>query len=525
MNGAVAVRLLPFGDRALLAELDTLADVLTLHARLAATRPPGAIDLVPAARTVLVRVDPALLSLSAARTWVGAAAAADADVPGSAVDAAGDAPAPPSPVVELPVVYDGHDLAATAEMLGMSAEELVRRHAAAEWTVAFTGFAPGFGYLVSADWPFSVPRLDAPRTRVPAGAVALAGEFTGAYPRETPGGWRLIGSTSARLFDADAAAPALLTPGLQVRFVPRAEIASAAWRPAVQAASGAPLLRVAEPGLLATVQDQGRAGHAAEGIAPSGAADRAALRTAQRLVGNREDAAGVEITMGGFRAVALADTWFAVTGAWGPLRLDGHPVDPYSAHRWPAGTELEVDVFAHGIRGYLAVRGGIDAPRTAGSRSRDVLAGLGPAPLHPGAVLTAAGEEAGPVPPEDLHPWGPPADDLVEVALAAGPRATWFRPESIAALYETTWTVSNDIDRVGIRLDGPPLARVGEAELPSEGMLPGAVQVPPSGRPVVFGPDAPVTGGYPVIAVVADADRDLLGQVRPGTRVRFRHAR
>ena len=115
VSGAVAVRLLPFGDRALLAELDTLADVLTLHARLAATRPPGAIDLVPAARTVLVRVDPALLSLSAARTWVGAAAAADADVPGSAVDAAGDAPAPPLPVVELPVVYDGHDLAATAE--------------------------------------------------------------------------------------------------------------------------------------------------------------------------------------------------------------------------------------------------------------------------------------------------------------------------------------------------------------------------------------------------------------------------
>lgn len=200
-------RILPMGEYAILVEVASLDEVLALHARLADTRPDGVIDLVPAARTVLIRVDPRTLSLAAARAWVRTIE----------VDPATRAPHP-GPPIELPIVYDGPDLAATAALLGLDASELSRRHAATDWTVAFTGFAPGFGYLISADWPFGVPRLDAPRTRVPAGAVGLAAGFTGAYPRETPGGWRLIGTTSAVLFDPDAAQPALLPPGARVRF-------------------------------------------------------------------------------------------------------------------------------------------------------------------------------------------------------------------------------------------------------------------------------------------------------------------
>ena len=206
-------RVRPMGERAFLLEVGALDDVLPLHAALAATRPEGVVDLVPAARTVLVRVDTRRLPLDAARAWaLGAAAGAE---PGGG--AAG-------PLVELDIVYDGADLAGTADLLGTGADELVRRHAAAEWRVAFTGFAPGFGYLVSEDWHFDVPRLDSPRTRVPAGAVGLAGAFSGAYPRDTPGGWRLIGTTAARLFDPDAASPALLAPGTRVRFRPVAAI-------------------------------------------------------------------------------------------------------------------------------------------------------------------------------------------------------------------------------------------------------------------------------------------------------------
>jgi KipI family sensor histidine kinase inhibitor len=511
------------GERAVLVEVDSLEAAIGLHRRLDAARMPGVLDLVPAARTVLVRVDPARLRLAAARAWIAA----------ETTDAA-SAPAVTRRVVELVVAYDGADLDETAALLGMSPEELVRRHAAAEWTVAFTGFAPGFGYLVSSDWPFDVPRLASPRTRVPRGAVGLAGVFTGAYPRETPGGWRLIGTTGAALFDPDAAQPALLAPGTRVRFRPARSPAVREVTPHTRvqgvdsrtaADPARTRLRILEPGLLATVQDLGRPGVAALGVAPSGALDRGAARTANRLVGNPEGAAVIEVTMGGFRAVATRDAWFAVTGAWGPIRLAGHEVDPYAAHAWAAGEELHLDWFAHGARGYLAVRGGIDAHEVLGSRSTDVLAGIGPHRLRAGDELSAGEEPVTPIPVADLAPWGAPHDDELEIELAPGPRADWFTASARQTLFDAIWTVTNDADRVGMRLDGPALERARGDELPSEGMVPGALQVPPSGRPTILLADGPVTGGYPVIAVATDAALDLLAQARPGTRVRFRHAR
>ncbi|GAB2707093.1 KipI family sensor histidine kinase inhibitor [Microbacterium marinum] len=516
--------ILPFGERAVLVEVADLREVLSLHRRLESSRPEGVLDLVPAARTVLVRVDPAVLSLSAARSWIEGEDAAP-------LSPSGDR----SRTVEIPIVYDGADLDAAASALGMSVTALVERHAQANWTVAFTGFAPGFGYLVSEEWPYDVPRLESPRTRVPAGAVGLAGEFTGAYPRETPGGWQLIGSTTAVLFDPAASRPALLQPGDRVRFAPARPSASgtaatgAAENPAPPKQEPAarperPAAEIVEPGPLTTVQDQGRPGHLAAGIAISGAADRGALRTANRLVGNDEGAAGLEITLGGLRLTARRDLWVAVTGAWGPLSVDGRAVPGRSAVRVPAGAEFAVSAFTAGVRGYLAIRGGIDAPALLGSAATDVLSGLGPARLLAGDVVRIGDRVAGPVPPEDLHPWTAPAD-VIEVPVAPGPRADWFTEHARAVLFDAVWTVSSDADRVGIRLDGPELARRVGGEVPSEAMLPGALQVPPLGRPVVLGPDGPVTGGYPVIGVVADVGRDLLAQARPGTRIRMRHAR
>ena len=527
----VAPRVLAMGARALLLEVDTLAEATALHRTLAASRPDGVVDLVPAARTVLVRVEPTLLSLASARAWISRAT----------TDAASVASAPVS-VVELPVAYDGADLDETAALLGMSADELVRRHTGAEWTVAFTGFAPGFGYLVSPEWPFDVPRLASPRTRVPRGSVGLAGEFTGAYPRDTPGGWRLIGTTRAALFDPDAASPVLLAPGTRVRFravaaVPGREPAPAARDSGRSPRSGAPAavsaaagLRIIEPGLLSTIQDLGRPGYAALGVAPSGALDRGAARTANRLVGNPEGAAVVEVTMGGLRVIAERDLWFAVTGAWGPIRLTAagsvpHELDPYEAHPWPAGSELQLDWFGHGARAHLAVRGGIEAQTVLGSRATDVLAGIGPPRLRAGDELPIGDEPHDPIPVAVLAPWGAPHDDELEVELAPGPRADWFAASALEALFEAVWTVTNDADRIGMRLHGPVLARTRQAELPSEGMVPGAVQVPPSGRPTILLADGPVTGGYPVLAVATDAALDLLAQARPGTRLRFRHAR
>jgi KipI family sensor histidine kinase inhibitor len=580
-------RLLPFGDRAVLAELDSLEAVMSLAARLAASRPAGVVDIVPAARTVLVRIDPRLLQLSAARAWISRTAGErDAIVPR------------PGPVVELDVVYDGADLAVSAELLGLSVEELVGRHTASPWTVAFTGFAPGFGYLVRPDWTFDVPRLDTPRTRVPAGAVGVAGEFTGVYPRETPGGWRLLGSTTARLFDPAADPPALLAPGTVVRFrdatasgaaaraargsepslppstpsptlaatadptasstdpaAASADPAAATADPAASSADpaaatddraaasaalaaatagahpGAPAsapeagMRVLAPGLLATVQDLGRAGHAGAGIAPSGALDRGALRAANRLVGNPEHAAAVEVTLGGFRAVAERELWVAVAGAWGGIRLDGRDVDPYEALLWPRGAELSLDWFDHGTRAYVAVRGGVDAARVVGSRSTDILSGLGPAPLQAGDEVPIGRDATAEIPIAAVSPWSAPHDELIEVELAPGPRVDWFAPAGLRALFEGTWTVTAQADRVGVRLEGPAIERIRTAELPSEGMVPGALQVPPGGRPTILLADGPVTGGYPVVAVVAESSLDAVGQARAGTRILFRHGR
>lgn len=512
--------LLPMGERAVLAEVADLAAVLALHAALDADVLDGVDDLVPAARTVLVVFDPARVSSETIGSWVLRAA-------GRAPDAIA-----PGPLVEVPVRYDGADLDSTAELLGIPVPDLVSRHAGVEWTVAFTGFAPGFAYLVSADWPFDVPRLAEPRTRVPAGAVGLAGGFSGAYPRETPGGWRLIGTTDAVLFDPDAADPVLLPPRARVRFVPervRLTAASASTEAAepvgaspVAASSAAsrPVLRIDSPGGATTVQDLGRPGRAALGVARSGALDRAALRIANRLVGNAEGAAALEITMGGFAARAETDTWACATGALADVTVDGWAVDAYAPVLVPAGAELRIGAPRAGLRAYLAVRGGIFAPMALGSRARDVLAGLGPAPLTAGEELSV-GEPASAVPTVDSFPWTVPPSSI-DVRIAPGPRADWFAPGALDTLADTAWTVSPHADRVGIRLDGPALDRRRHDELPSEGMRPGAIQVPPHGRPVVLLADGPVTGGYPVIAVVSDAALDALAQVRPGDHVRFR---
>jgi KipI family sensor histidine kinase inhibitor len=198
------MRLLPCGSTALLVELDALDEVLGYYAALVADPPYGVIDIVPAARTVMVVIDPVRTDLATLdRVLRSTVALEDRRTGGE--------------LVEIPVVYDGADLADVAELLRCDVEELIRRHTSDDWTVAFCGFAPGFGYLTGSGW--DVPRRSSPRTKVPAGSVALAGEFSGVYPRESPGGWQLIGRTEVAVFDLDRDPPALLQPGRRVRFI------------------------------------------------------------------------------------------------------------------------------------------------------------------------------------------------------------------------------------------------------------------------------------------------------------------
>ncbi|MCK9897523.1 biotin-dependent carboxyltransferase family protein [Frankia sp. AgB32] len=282
-------------------------------------------------------------------------------------------------------------------------------------------------------------------------------------------------------------------------------------------------VRIVAPGPLSTVQDLGRPGLAHLGVTRAGAADRPSLRLANRLVGNLPGAAAIETTYGGLVVSFLAPTMIAVTGAPCPLELAGRPVGMYAPVDVPAGARLRIDAPDRGVRSYLAIRGGVDVPAVLGSRSRDTLAGIGPEPLAVGSVL-ALGREAGPPPTVDLAPQARYADEPV-LRVIPGPRDDWFTAESVAGLWAGAYEVSADSDRVGARLRGPVVRRRTSDELPSEGVVAGAVQIPRDGQPVVFLADHPVTGGYPVLGVVVPDDLALAAQCRPGQHLRLRPCR
>lgn len=277
------------------------------------------------------------------------------------------------------------------------------------------------------------------------------------------------------------------------------------------------MLVVDRTGAQALLQDLGRERHAYLGVSPSGAADRAALRLANRLVGNPEDAAAIECVLGGLVVTASVMHWVAVTGAPTEVLVNGTRVGSHTSLPLRPGHTLAIEAPREGLRNYLAVRGGLQVAPTLGSRSTDVLSGLGPEPLAPGMELPV-GEPLRPLPDTDLAPVERPRTTL---AVLPGPRRDWFTDEAWRTLLTAAWRVSSESNRVAIRLDGGQLPRSTAAELPSEAIVRGAIQVPTSGQPLIFGPDHPVTGGYPVIAVLTERDADHAGQLRPGGTVRF----
>jgi biotin-dependent carboxylase-like uncharacterized protein len=277
-------------------------------------------------------------------------------------------------------------------------------------------------------------------------------------------------------------------------------------------------------GAMALLEDLGRPGYAAIGVTGSGAADRRALRLGNRLLGNAEGTAAVEVLLGGLALRAEGFVRVCITGAPAPVHVDdrpaglGVPVDLRDGQRLMLGMPLT------GLRTYVAVHGGLAEPAVLGSLSTDPTMGTGPDPLAPGRRLRVApAAVSGPATPVDVaSPEPPPVTDVV-LRVVLGPRDDWVSPAAREALTTQPWRVTPDTDRVGVRLTGPRLDRAeAVGELPSEAVVRGAVQVPHSGQPLVFLADHPTTGGYPVVAVVVDDDTDVLAQLRPGERVRFR---
>ena len=273
------------------------------------------------------------------------------------------------------------------------------------------------------------------------------------------------------------------------------------------------------------IQDLGRFGLLTSGVGHAGAADRAAFALGNRLVGNARSAAGVECLLGGLSVSTDTTVAVAVTGADAPLSIDGIPHAQASTIWLEPGQTLRLGSPTRGLRSYLAVRGGIAVDPVLGSRSTDTLSGIGPAPLSPGDRLPV-GDERLPLPPIDFAPVMPPTSDVVELTAILGPRHDWFTDPH--ALIRGLWQASPQSNRIGVRLDrpaqptAPPLTRARSGELPTEGVATGSIQVPPSGQPVIFLAGHPVTGGYPLIAVLPDAPIDRAAQIRPGQHLRFR---
>ncbi|MBX7449257.1 5-oxoprolinase/urea amidolyase family protein [Mycolicibacterium sp. 3033] len=283
-------------------------------------------------------------------------------------------------------------------------------------------------------------------------------------------------------------------------------------------------LEILQPGPLALVEDLGRPGLSHLGVTRSGAADRRSHALANRLVANPDDRATVEVTLGGFTArVCGGDVTIAVTGADTDPTVSGIPFGTNSVHHVRAGEVISLGTARSGLRSYLAVRGGFDVDPVLGSRSFDVLSAIGPLPLRSGDVLRV-GAHTGEFPELDQAPVAAFDDDVVQLRVVPGPRDDWFVDPDV--LIRTNWQVTDRSDRVGMRLVGMPLQyRRPDRQLPSEGAMRGAIQVPPNGFPVILGPDHPVTGGYPVIGVVVDDDVDAIAQARPGHTVRLHWTR
>jgi len=516
----------PAGGRAVLVECASWREALRL-ARALLERPlHGQEEVIQGEATVLVTFGDAR-SARAARPRLGERTTAE--------------PAPDTArEVRIDVVYDGPDLDTVGELTGLGREGAARLHARTRWTVAFVGFAPGFAYLVAPHDQLRVARRAEPRTRVPAGSVAVGGAYSAVYPRESPGGWQLIGRSPAVMWNADSEPPAALAAGDRVRFTPVREAAVLAAPPAGRPAAAprpatpaGPALVIEKPGFQATVQDAGRPGFGHLGVGRSGALDPESLAEANWLAGNPAGAAGLEIAPGGFECRAAGDLVLAVTGAAVPLTVsesgpvrDQRPAPFRTPFLLRAGERLSFGPPRAGFRSYLAVRGGVAVAPVLGSRATDTLSSVGPPPLRGGAVLPVGAGTAGDV----RYPDGPPAAPLpartAVLPVALGPRDDLFTPAAVKRLFASTWTVGTAADRVGLRLSGSDgsLPVDGAAELPSEGMATGSIQVPPSGNPILFLADHPVTGGYPVIGVVEAGALRLAGQLAPGDRIVFERA-
>lgn len=442
--------------------------------------------------------------------------------------------------IRIPVCYDlefAPDVERVVAATSLSFSEIIRRHARAEYLTACVGFMPGFPYMLGLPSELHVPRLENPRTRVPAGSAAMAGAQAGIYPFESPGGWNIIGRTPLRLFNPEASHPVLVRPGDRVRYekISRAEFDQLSLEERntraenVRSTAHFATAKVVSAGFQTTVQDCGRFGFRKFGVATAGALDAAALRLCNLLVGNEQTAAGLEFGSGRIRLCFSDDRLVAWIGGAFEIRADKLIVPARHCAAITAGTIVEIVPQRSG-RGWLAISGGIDAPAIMGSRATDLRAsfgGLNGGALRDGAELPLRKLSAESIRlakklTNGLSNWSAPLLTTRTHLLRILPGRNWndVAPETRKAFLECEFKVSLNSDRMAVRFEPLPLISL-ERELTSEAVVPGTIQLPRSGAPILLLADCQTIGGYPKIAYVITADLGRAAQLQPGDSVRF----
>ena len=420
---------------------------------------------------------------------------------------------------EVPVCYEndtGADLDTVCRHHGINARTLIDLHTKPKYLVTAIGFVPGFPYLAGLPKKLETPRLSTPRRQVPAGSVGIGGSQTGVYPFPTPGGWHLIGQTDMKFFDQNSSSPALLQPGDNVRFhkTKRVNTPPDQSLATTHKCGTTKNISVLEPGMMTTVQDLGRSGFRSSGVPYSGAADRVSAILANSIVGNPDHAAVLEYTLLGPSLRFEADTVIAVVGT----EHDSIPsLRPIHINR---GDTIEIGHASRGCRGYLAVAGGVCVPPVLNSSSTYLPAtfgGFGGRPLRAGDQLSIGKPLVAPT----SFAWSV-HNELI--AFPSNPCTLRILPEFLGStrrlpIPDTPFSVTAQSDRMGIRLRGAlPQAL---STMISRAVLPGTVQLPPDGNPIILLCDAQTIGGYPVLGHVISADLPRAAQLRPGDSVCF----
>lgn len=516
-------RIREVGDSALLIELEEAIDpdvnarAVAIGEAIRLAGVDGLRDVVTTYRSVGVFFDPLRAELAAVKLAAARATGATGSLTAGQLH-------------EVEVVYGGEagpDLEDVGKWAGLAARDVARRHAEHTYRVYMLGFLPGFAYMGRVDPAIAAPRRSAPRLRVPAGSVGIAGAQTGVYPLQSPGGWQLIGRTDAPLFDPGRERPSLFAPGDSVRFVPSSSphVAPHPLAPSRTLSHPiAPSITVLAPGLFTTVQDLGRWGHQARGVSVAGAMDSVAHVAANLAVGNDPSAAALEATLTGPELRFETAATVAVAGADLGATLGGTELTLGVPVRCNAGSVLRFGGRKAGARAYIAIAGGIDSPVVLGSRATHGLSGLGGRPLRAGDQLRTreASERRrsiGRAGSDRLRTGSRPGEGA-RLRVLPGPQAGFFGADAFDALHSARYTISPHSNRMGYRLAGVPISAPGR-EMISDVTFPGAIQVPPSGEPILLMADRQTIGGYPQIAAVIAADLPAAGQLAPGDWIEF----